>query len=114
VEFAIDPIKLHDAFAADLSPDQAAVLAATQRPAAELAFSEPNGRPAWKTLPSWAVVATGDKAIGSDMVRSMANRAGANITEVSGSHVIMISQPEAVTDVILNAIAAVRQSPAAA
>ena len=51
-----------------------------------------------------AVVATGDKAAGSDVVRSMAQRAGAAITEVEGSHVIMISQPQAVTDVIRQAI----------
>ena len=82
-------------------------MAATQRPVAELAFSEPNGDAAWKTLPSWAVVATGDKAAGTDLVRSMAERAGATITEVEGSHVIMISQPQAVTDVILQAIDAV-------
>jgi hypothetical protein len=49
-------------------------MAATQRPVAALAFTEPNGAPAWKNLPSWAVVATGDKAAGSDMVRSMAER----------------------------------------
>ena len=104
VEFAIDPAKFHDAFAADLPGKQAAVMAATQRPVAAAAFAEPNGTPAWKNLPSWAVVATGDKAAGSDVVRSMAQRAGAAITEVEGSHVIMISQPQAVTDVIRQAI----------
>jgi pimeloyl-ACP methyl ester carboxylesterase len=107
VEFAIDPEKLHDAFAADLPEKQSAVMAATQRPVSELAFTEPNGKPAWKKLPSWAVVAAGDKAAGTDVVRSMAERAGATITEAEGSHVIMISQPQAVTDVILSAVAAV-------
>jgi pimeloyl-ACP methyl ester carboxylesterase len=106
-EFAIDPEKLHDAFAADLSAEQAAVMAATQRPIAESAFSEPNGEPAWKKVPSWAVVATGDKAAGADVVRSMAERAGATITEAEGSHVIMISKPQVVADVILSAVAAV-------
>src|SRR5438270_13499503 len=110
VEFAINPARFHDAFAADLPAEQAAVMAATQRPVAELAFSEPSGVPAWKTLPAWAVVATGDKAAGSDVVRSMARRAGATITEVEGSHVIMISQPQAVTDVILSAVAAVSET----
>jgi pimeloyl-ACP methyl ester carboxylesterase len=105
VEFAIDPAKLRDAFAADLPTEQTALMAATQRPIAELAFSESTGPPAWKNLPSWAVVATGDKTIGTDVVRSMAERAGAKITEVEGSHAIMISQPQAVTDVILEAIA---------
>jgi pimeloyl-ACP methyl ester carboxylesterase len=52
VEFAIDPAKFHDAFAADLPAEQTAVMAATQRPVAELAFSEPYGEPAWKNLPS--------------------------------------------------------------
>ena len=104
VEFAIDPARFHQAFAADLPETQAAVMAATQRPVAAAAFTEPNGTPSWKHLPSWAVVATGDKAAGSDVVRSMAQRAGAATTEVEGSHVIMMSQPQAVTDVIRQAI----------
>jgi pimeloyl-ACP methyl ester carboxylesterase len=107
VEFAIDPEKFHDAFAADLPEGQTAVMAATQRPVSELAFSEPNGVPAWKKVPSWAVVATGDKAAGTDVVRSMAERAGATITEAEGSHVIMVSQPQVVAEVILTAVAAV-------
>ncbi len=84
-------------------------MAATQRPVAELAFSESSGAPAWKSLPSWTVVATGDKAAAADVIRSMAERAGATITEVEGSHVIMISQPQVVADVILTAIAAASQ-----
>jgi pimeloyl-ACP methyl ester carboxylesterase len=107
VELAIDPAKFRDAFAADVPAEQTAVMAATQRPIAELAFSEPSGPPAWKDRPSWAVVATGDKAAGADVIRSMAQRAGATITEVDGSHVIMVSQPQVVTDVILEALAAV-------
>jgi pimeloyl-ACP methyl ester carboxylesterase len=114
VEFAIDPAKFRDAFAADLPAEQTAAMAATQRPVAELAFSEPSGPPAWKSLPSWAVVATGDKAAGTDVTRSMAERAGARITEADGSHVIMISQPETVTQVILDAAAAVDKTAAAA
>ena len=107
VEFAIDPAKAREAFAGDLSDEQAALIAAVQRPVAELAFSEPNGPPAWRSKPSWAVVATGDKAAGTDLVRSMAERAGATITEVAGSHVIMVSQPDAVADVILEAVASI-------
>jgi pimeloyl-ACP methyl ester carboxylesterase len=109
VEFAIDPEKFHDAFAADLPTEQSAVMAATQRPIAEVAFSEPNGEPACKNLPSWAVVASGDKAAGADVVRSMAERAGATITEVEGSHVIMVSQPQVVAEAILSALAAAPQ-----
>jgi pimeloyl-ACP methyl ester carboxylesterase len=110
VEFAVNPARFHEAFAADLPAGQTAVMAATQRPVAEGAFSEPSGPPAWKTLPAWTVVATGDKAAGSDVIRSMAKRAGAAITEVEGSHVIMISQPQVVTDVILIAVAAVSEA----
>jgi pimeloyl-ACP methyl ester carboxylesterase len=106
VEFVVDPAKFRDAFAADLPPQTAAVMAATQRPVADAAFSDPATAPAWKDRPSWAVVATGDRAAGADLTRSMAQRAGARITEVAGSHVVMVSQPEAVTEVIVQAVEA--------
>jgi pimeloyl-ACP methyl ester carboxylesterase len=99
-EFAIDPALFREAFAADLPTEQTAVMAATQRPVAASAFTDVSG-------PPWAVVATGDKAAGSDVVRSMAQRAGADILEVEGSHVIMISQPQVVADLILKAVHAV-------
>ena len=107
VEFAINPAQIREAFAADLPPETTALMAATQRPVAAAAFTDVCGPPAWKKLPSWAVVATGDKAAGADLVRSMAQRAGADIVEVEGSHVIMISQPQVVTDHILKAVRAV-------
>ena len=114
VEFAIDPAKFHEAFAADLPVERTAVMAATQRPVSELGFSEPSGTPAWKSLPSWTVLASPDKAAGTDLIRSMAERAGATITEAEGSHVIMISKPQVVADVILTAAAAVAREGAAA
>src|ERR671917_77891 len=114
VEFTIDPEKFHEVFAFDLSVEQTALMAATQRPLAESVFSEPNGEPAWKKLPSWAVVSSGDKVVGTDAVRSMAERAGATITEAEGSHVIMISQPQVVTDAILTALAEVSHREAGA
>jgi pimeloyl-ACP methyl ester carboxylesterase len=103
VEFAINPALIREAFAADLPERVTRLMAATQRPAAAAAFSDASGPPAWKKLPCWAVVATGDKAAGADVVRSHAHRAGADIVEVEGSHVIMISQPQTVTDHILKA-----------
>jgi pimeloyl-ACP methyl ester carboxylesterase len=103
-EFLIDPAKFHDAFAADLAEKDARVMAATQRPASSLAFSTPTTNPAWKKLPSWAVVATGDRAAGSDALLRMAERAGATITRVEASHVVMVTQPQAVTDVIMQAL----------
>jgi pimeloyl-ACP methyl ester carboxylesterase len=106
-EVTIDPGKFHEVFAFDLSVEQSALMAATQRPLSELAFSEPTGVPAWKDLPSWAVVSSGDKVVGTDAVRSMAERAGATITEVEGSHMIMMSRPQVVAETILTALAAV-------
>ena len=103
VEFGINPGLFRDVFAADLPAETAALLAATQRPIAAAAFTDISGPPAWKKLPSWALVATHDKAAGTDIVRSMAQRAGADITEIEGSHLVMISQPQAVTDLIVKA-----------
>jgi pimeloyl-ACP methyl ester carboxylesterase len=113
-EFVIDPAKFRDTFAADVPEGQTALMAATQRPVADVAFSEASGPPTWKSVPSWAVVATGDKAAGTDVVRSMAERAGATITELDGSHVIMVSQPAAVAEVISNAAASVSEPAVAA
>lgn len=107
VELSINPEMFHEAFAADLPDDESAVMAATQRPIAASAWGEKTGVPAWRKLPSWAVVATGDKAAGSDVVMSMARRAGAQITEVDASHVVMISHPDEVTGVVRTALQAV-------
>lgn len=106
-ELYVNPEQFHEVFAHDLPEPQSGVLGASQRPIAAAAFEEKSGVPAWKTLPSWAVVATGDKAAGADVILSMAKRAGAKITELEGSHVIMISQPRAVADVVLAALKAV-------
>ena len=106
-EFFIDPAKARHAFAGDLTDVQAALIGTVQRPVTDIAFGEPSGAPAWKTLPSWAVVATADRAAGTDVTRAHAERAGAAITELDGSHVIMMSQPQAVANVIRTAIAEV-------
>jgi pimeloyl-ACP methyl ester carboxylesterase len=106
-EFVIDPAKFHDAFAADLATSQTKIMAATQRPISGFAFSEPSGPPAWKNVPAWAVIPTGDKAAGTDVLRTMAARAGATVTEIDGSHAIMISQPEVVATTILTAVGAI-------
>jgi pimeloyl-ACP methyl ester carboxylesterase len=106
-ELYVNPTAFHEVFARDLSETQSGVFGASQRPVAASAFEEKSGVPAWKNLPSWAVVATGDKAAGADVILSMAKRAGAEIVELEGSHVIMISQPRPVADVILKALKAV-------
>ena len=106
-ELYVDPAAFYEVFARDLPIEQAAVLAAAQRPVAAAAFEEKSGPPAWRTLPSWAVVATGDKAAGSDVILAHAKRANADTIELDGSHVIMISQPLAVIEVILKALKSV-------
>jgi pimeloyl-ACP methyl ester carboxylesterase len=107
VELIIDPARFREVFTADLPQLKSDVYGLSQRPIAASAFAEKTGHPAWKSLPSWAAVGTADKAAGSDVVRSMAQRAGARITEIEGSHVIMISQPDAVTEVIHTALRSV-------
>jgi pimeloyl-ACP methyl ester carboxylesterase len=87
-------------FAQDLSPEQVALITATQRPAAVAGFGEPSGPPAWKGIPSWAVIGTQDRIITPGAQRQMAENAKAQITEVDASHVSMISKPDAITDVI--------------
>jgi pimeloyl-ACP methyl ester carboxylesterase len=102
-EYSIDPLHFRKAYAADVPEDRTKLMAAGQRPIAAAAFGDTSGPVAWKTLPSWAVVATDDVGAGFDVIRSMAKRAGAKITELGGSHAIMVSQPKAVADVIVEA-----------
>ncbi|WP_250007644.1 alpha/beta fold hydrolase [Actinoplanes sp. M2I2] len=109
-ELIIDPARFHAVFTADLSRSESDVYAVSQRPIAAAAFEESSGPAAWRSLPVWAVVGTADHVAGSDVVRQMARRAGAAITEIDGSHLVMISQPDAVTAVVLQALEAVTSS----
>jgi pimeloyl-ACP methyl ester carboxylesterase len=104
VEFYIDQAAFHEVFCADLPGEQAAIMAVSQRPASSIVFGEPSGPVGWKTLPSWALISPSDFAIGPSGERFMAERAGAVIAEVDASHVAMISQPQATTDLILTAL----------
>ena len=82
-------------------------MAATQRPYAGAAFAAtPSSPPAWNTLPCWYLLGTQDKAIPPELQRYMAERAEATIVEVPASHVSFVSQPEAATQIILQAIEA--------
>jgi pimeloyl-ACP methyl ester carboxylesterase len=112
-EFIIDPEKFRAVFTHDLSELDSAVYGLSQRPIAASALGDETGHPAWKDHPVWAAVGTGDKAAGADVVLQMAQRAGADITEIEGSHVIMISQPDKVTDVILKAYNTVQDAAGA-
>ncbi|GAA0928208.1 alpha/beta hydrolase [Kribbella koreensis] len=101
LDLAIKPDNARAVFAADLPARQASAFVAAQRPVAAAAFGEPIERTAPAALPKYAVVSTGDHAISPAAERFMANRAGARIVEVDGaSHLVMLSQPDTVTNVI--------------
>jgi pimeloyl-ACP methyl ester carboxylesterase len=95
-------------FANDLPAKQAAVLAATQRPASTIILGQPSGPPAWADIPSWALVGTVDRVILPATQLFMAERAGARIVKIKASHLPMISQPGAVTRLIVAADRATR------
>lgn len=99
----IDPAYFRDLFAADLSPKQAAVMAASQRPIALSALFTPSGVPAWESIPSWYLVAANDHTIPPEAEREMAQRAGATTIEIDSSHVAMISHHDVVVGMILDA-----------
>ena len=97
----IDRAKFHEVFAADVTKDEALVMAAAQKPFAGAAFAGSLDTPAWKTIPSWYMVSREDEAILPELQRFMAKRMGAkSIVEVKASHVSYISQPDAVVKLI--------------
>ncbi|GGX90235.1 alpha/beta fold hydrolase [Streptomyces minutiscleroticus] len=94
-------------FAADVPADVTKVLAVTQRPLAAGAFTEQASAAAWRTKPSWALVATADRAINPEVERFGAKRAGATTVEIEGaSHAVAVSRPAAVADLIREAVRA--------
>lgn len=99
----IDPAYFRQVFANDLPARQAAVLAATQRPLVASALGTPSGPPAWRTIPSWYVVARQDRAIPPAAERAMAARANAHTVEINSSHAAMLSRPDQVVKSIVAA-----------
>lgn len=91
-------------FAQDLPSEQTAVMAATQGPIKASAFDDRTTVAAWKTKPSWYVLATDDRMIHPEVQRTAAQRIGATLTELRTSHVPQQSKPEEVAEVILNAV----------
>jgi pimeloyl-ACP methyl ester carboxylesterase len=98
---------VHNSFAQDLSEADRWLIVAEQRPITLGANTTPSAAAAWTTLPSWAVVGTEDRVIPPGTQRSMAERAGATISDVAGSHVSMVSHPQATIDAVLAAVASV-------
>jgi pimeloyl-ACP methyl ester carboxylesterase len=97
-----------ETFCADVPLPVATVMAATQRPVAAATLGEPCTGAAWKTTPSWYLVSAHDNAINPDAQRFMAERMGANVETIDGSHTAFIAHPVAATAFILRAVEHVR------
>jgi pimeloyl-ACP methyl ester carboxylesterase len=94
----------HDVFAPDLPESTALVMAASQRPIEGAAIAASfTGTPAWKTVPSWALVSPSDQMISPDAERFMAQRAQSHVVEVDASHAVAVSHPDDVANIILDA-----------
>lgn len=109
----LDKKKFPASFAADVDPGKAAFMADSQVPWGVEALSGANSEPAWKSKPSWYLVATEDKMIPPDAQRAMSKRAGSTVVEVKGSHAIYVSQPEPVAALIEQAAKSLKTSVAA-
>lgn len=93
-------------FANGVDEETARLLAATQRPASAAQFTDPSGPPAWKTIPSWALLGTQDNVIPPTLQKQMYGRAGAHVTRVTAGHLSLLIRPDVVIRVILSAVGA--------
>jgi pimeloyl-ACP methyl ester carboxylesterase len=100
VDLYIQQDRFREVFAADVDPETAELMAATQRPIAASALEDRATKAAWRTIPSWTLVTTQDLAIPADSMRFMAARAGSTTVEIDASHAVAVSQPGAVADLI--------------
>src|ERR1700686_2764328 len=96
----LDKAKFPASFAGDVDAETAAFMADSQVPWGVAALSGAISEPAWKTKPSWYLIATDDRMISPDAQRAMAKRAGATVVEVKGSHAVYVSQPSAVAALV--------------
>jgi pimeloyl-ACP methyl ester carboxylesterase len=99
----LTPKGIAEDFAQDLSPTEIAILTATQVPTSVTAMKGEITIPAWKSKPSWYMIAANDRAISPDLEAAEAKKIGATTTTISSSHVIMLAQPSKVADVIFEA-----------
>ena len=104
-EAFLKPATVHNAFAQDLPEEERWLIVASQRPIALGANVAPTESAGWHDIPTWAVIGTDDLVIPVAQLRSMAQRAGATVREVAGSHVSMVSHPEVTVETILTAAA---------
>ena len=103
----LDREKFHASFAGDVSADQAAFMADSQVPWGVDALGGAVSEPAWRSKPSWYLVATEDRMIPPPAQRMMSARAGSTVVEVAGSHAVYVSQPGAVAELIKKAASGV-------
>ncbi|MFF3949425.1 alpha/beta fold hydrolase [Streptomyces sp. NPDC001902] len=108
VDLYIDQAKFHQQFAADVPAHTAEIMAATQRPVSGGALNEPSGEPAWKTIPSWTLVASNDRNIPRELQVFMAKRAKSHVEEVRASHAVSVSHPKESARIIEEAARSVR------
>src|SRR2546426_7102092 len=104
----LDRAKFRASFAADVSPETAAFMADSQVPWGVAALDGAVTEPAWKSKPSWYLVATEDRMIPPAAQRAMSKRAGSTVVEVSGSHAVYVSRPAEVAALIEQAVAAAK------
>ena len=102
----VDVAKFPAVFAAGVDPGLARVLAVSQRPLAGAAFGEPASAAAWRTKPSWGLVSAADHTINPEVERFGYSRAGMTVREVDSSHLVMLAHPEAVVDLVREAVRA--------
>ena len=105
-DVSVQPDKFPAVFAADVDSRLAEVLAVSQRPLAAQAFADAAPAAAWKSRPSWGLVASSDHTINPDVERYGYQRAGMTTVEVDSSHLVMLSHPERVVDLIEEAVRA--------
>lgn len=103
----VDVARFHEIFAADVDPEVAKVLAVGQRPLAAVAFTDKADAAAWKTKPAWGSVSSNDQCINPDVERFGYQRGGVNSIEIPSSHLVMLSHPKEVADLIRTALAGI-------
>src|SRR6476659_1596651 len=112
-EFTLAPEGFHESFCADIPAEDAAFYAISQRPLAGVALTESAGTPAWRDRPVWGVLPTEDRCIDPGVHHFSYERMNAQITEIEGaSHVVMISHPKEVAEVVMTAVRSCAMQPA--
>lgn len=99
----LKPDKFHETFAQDVDPAEADIMAVVQKPLNQSILAEKSGPPAWKQLPTWYQVSENDRIIPPDIQRRYAEQMNATILSLNSSHASLVSHPNEIADLILNA-----------